>query len=464
MRRRTLEGDTTGGSEPRARLELIRSDTPGAATWPDAFAVEICDDLCSAVDEALTLEEALRKLLRIVCDRLRWNAGRAQHHQTPALWFVDSHETIRTLRRTIALPDPDRTIVWHEPWTTTQHRGLWKVVFPIEWATGACLEFYSTELLHAPDAALEHIACALVPAGALLRRKRAERSQHAANVQDRSLFLDSPAPCFVVSTADLAIRLANEAASTSLGYSPDELVAMSFDALLCGNDRALPPPGKPSVMRQRRRDGREILVEVRSRAHELDDGTSAMIVIANDVTDRLLTEQRLEAAAATDALTGLQNRASFDRHLALAVERALEGALFALLFIDLDRFKGVNDTYGHMVGDALLCEVARRLRCELRSGDLAARLGGDEFVVLLPLRDLAEAIPVAERVQGALAQPCRVGGTDLVPSGSIGVAFAGPHSTTAAALMHEADDAMYRAKAKGPGNVAFASFATGMKR
>ena len=437
-----------------AILELIRTEPLLPSPAPD-----VCDELCAAVDEAVTLEEALRGVMRTLCMRLGWNAGRATHHDARPVWHVDRHQSIPALRRVVGRVP---AVVWHEPWTVTRSSALWTVTFPIEWSAGAYLEMYSLEPPGTPNDVLDDVARALSPVGTLLHRKRGEKLQQAARERDRQLFLSSPVPCFVVS-ADGAIQMANHAASVALGFSPHELAAMRFDQLVCGEQRKLPESGATQLMRQRTRAGGEIVVEVRTHPHQLDDGAPGSIVIATDVTDRLLAEQRLEVAAFTDALTGLHNRAAFERHLAMATERARSGALFAVLFIDLDRFKSVNDNYGHAAGDALLCEVARRLRSTLRSGDLAARLGGDEFTALLPLRDLAEAIPITERLQNRLLQPARVGGSEIVPGASIGVAFAGPTVSTAAAVLREADAAMYRAKAKGTGNVVFASFAPGLR-
>ena len=159
---------------------------------------------------------------------------------------------------------------------------------------------------------------------------------------------------------------------------------------------------------------------------------------------------RLQHDALHDGLTGLPNRAFLCRRL----ERALaEGADFAVLYLDLDRFKVVNDSLGHGAGDALLVALGERLRASLRPGDLAARLGGDEFVLLLTGVGLAEAEGVARRLQGRLRRPFPVAGHEFYTSASVGIVIGGvsshPPYQNPAEVLQDADLAMYRAKAQG---------------
>lgn len=166
----------------------------------------------------------------------------------------------------------------------------------------------------------------------------------------------------------------------------------------------------------------------------------------------------LEHIAQHDFLTGLPNRALFaDRvDLALASARRNRGRL-ALLFIDLDQFKPINDTRGHAVGDQLLKCLADRIRDTIRESDTAARLGGDEFVVLLQeVRDNADAFAVADKIRRAIATPCRIDGLDATVSASIGVAFFPDHGNDLTELTKHADEAMYRAKEQGRDTVVMA--------
>ncbi|GAA3650929.1 hypothetical protein GCM10022237_08350 [Nocardioides ginsengisoli] len=169
-----------------------------------------------------------------------------------------------------------------------------------------------------------------------------------------------------------------------------------------------------------------------------------------------LLRDELAFQAAHDSLTTLPNRAQAMRQIHAALSRAQRsGDLVAMLFIDLDGFKSVNDTHGHRAGDQVLREVAHRLRAALRAGDTAARLGGDEFVVLLdPVESAQDAVETGRRIIDAVSRPIRVGErTEAAVGASIGVAFNDDCGTDADALLHEADTAAYRAKAGGRGRV-----------
>lgn len=170
---------------------------------------------------------------------------------------------------------------------------------------------------------------------------------------------------------------------------------------------------------------------------------------------RKRAERALLQRALHDELTGLPRRALLMDRLQEAVKRSQRGhSEGALLFIDLDRFKHTNDTFGHAAGDAVLCAVADRLRAVIRESDTAARIGGDEFVVLLPTVHAAEgAMRVALKLMDVLAQPLPYGQAELAISVSIGVAEFHGTEVAAQELMSRADAAMYAAKAAGRGTV-----------
>ncbi len=171
-----------------------------------------------------------------------------------------------------------------------------------------------------------------------------------------------------------------------------------------------------------------------------------------DITERREAEEKLLHDASHDALTGLPNRQSFMERLRRSLERAKMGDdyIFAVLFLDLDRFKIINDSLGHQVGDLLLVEIARRLELALRPSDMLARLGGDEFVILLDhLHAENDAAFVAERIQKVLAAPLRIGERDVFTTASIGITLSSGHSESAEAILRDADTAMYRAKSNG---------------
>ena len=181
-----------------------------------------------------------------------------------------------------------------------------------------------------------------------------------------------------------------------------------------------------------------------------------------DVTGQKRAEERLVHDALHDALTGLPNRSLFlDRlhhAVSLASQRAARrrGRGFGVLFLDLDRFKLVNDTLGHAVGDHFLIEVARRITVGLRSGDTAARLGGDEFAILLEdIDSVADAETIAERVIDRIGEPLEMSGQALCPGASVGVVVQGAEPRSAEEILRNADIAMYQAKRSGGRHAVF---------
>jgi diguanylate cyclase (GGDEF)-like protein/PAS domain S-box-containing protein len=170
-----------------------------------------------------------------------------------------------------------------------------------------------------------------------------------------------------------------------------------------------------------------------------------------DITDRKRFEEQLAQQAFYDTLTGLPNRALFMDRLALAVTRARRRrtAMFSILFLDVDRFKDVNDSLGHLKGDLLLTAIARRLETCVRPGDTVARLGGDEFTILLDdMRDPADAVQVADRILEQMGKPFPLEGQEVFATVSIGIA-PGAHYEKPDDLLRDADTAMYRAKDRG---------------
>ena len=175
--------------------------------------------------------------------------------------------------------------------------------------------------------------------------------------------------------------------------------------------------------------------------------------ISRDISDRKKAEEQLQHQAFYDPLTDLPNRALFlDRlqHLFQRARRSLGSPQFAVLYLDLDRFKTINDSLGHQVGDELLIATARRLERCLRPGDTLARLGGDEFTVLLDdVRSEADATGVAERIHQEVAAPLQMQGAEVFTSVSVGIALSSAGYQSPEDMLRDADTAMYRAKAGG---------------
>lgn len=205
--------------------------------------------------------------------------------------------------------------------------------------------------------------------------------------------------------------------------------------------------------------GRPLQVELASRRIQYE-GKSAGVIALRDITDRRRTEAQIAHLAYHDALTGLANRARFDDALATIVSSATDATPVALLIIDLDRFKSVNDLHGHPIGDRMLQHVASRLRRLVRSEDLVARLGGDEFAIVVPRTTTDAATRLAEQVIEALGRPFEVDGLLLVIGASVGLALAPANANRAATLMQASDFALGRAKEQGRNRLAF--FEAGM--
>ncbi len=205
--------------------------------------------------------------------------------------------------------------------------------------------------------------------------------------------------------------------------------------------------------RLRRHDGEYRWHKARANAGYDSDGKVTKWFGTNtDIDSQKQTEEKLNFYARHDTLTSLPNRAEFMKHLRAAIDRgkANEFARFAVLFLDLDRFKLINDSLGHLVGDKLLKAIAERLFAQVRPGDVVARLGGDEFTILLNRTgEQHDVINVAERVQRELAKPFQIDGYEVFTSASIGIIVSDDIVREPEDFLRDADSAMYRAKEAG---------------
>lgn len=272
----------------------------------------------------------------------------------------------------------------------------------------------------------------------------------------------------LVTDGEQRIIAINPAFTRITGYTPEEAVGADFSLLASGyhseefyhnlqNQLALQGHWEGEV-RNRRKSG-EIFVAWLSINQVLNDAGRVLYLVTgfSDITEYCAEAERISHLAHHDLLTGLPNRALLMDRLRQGVRQAhRERTLLALIFFDLDKFKPVNDTLGHPVGDRLLQALADRLGRELRATDTLARLGGDEFVLLLPnLKDGQDALKVAEKIRQSVEGAFCIEGHRIQVSASIGVALFPDHAADELALMQCADRAMYRAKAKGGNQFGF---------
>jgi diguanylate cyclase (GGDEF)-like protein/PAS domain S-box-containing protein len=276
----------------------------------------------------------------------------------------------------------------------------------------------------------------------------------------RLLFDGNPVPMYLYDPATLEFIGVNEAAVRHYGYSREQFLSMNLrDIRPCEEWPRLEEISRlpqlaagEQAWRHIKADGAEI--EVLPYARSLDlDGQPAILVAIVDITERRQAEARIAHMAHHDALTDLPNRVRFNLHLADALThvRKRDGKL-AMLCLDLDHFKSVNDTLGHPIGDQLLKIAAERISRELRSRDLAARLGGDEFAIIqMDVAGSKDASALANRLIASLSAPCEIDGHTVIVGASIGIALAPSDGIDSETLLRNADMALYRAKAAGRG-------------
>jgi diguanylate cyclase (GGDEF)-like protein/PAS domain S-box-containing protein len=259
------------------------------------------------------------------------------------------------------------------------------------------------------------------------------------------------------------ITFFSQGAERTFGYQVTEVIGQSMSLLLPSRFvevhreqfRALAPVSKPTHLRfeifGRRKDGSEFPAEVSLSKLSLNDQIF-FIAILRDITEHRHAEEMLQLMAHCDSLTGLPNRTRFRDLLRQAVLAGeYENKPVALLLMDLDRFKEVNDTLGHDRGDLLIQHVGRRLKEVLRPTDTVARLGGDEFALILPLAAAGHATLVASKVLKALEEPFEIEGLPIAVELSLGIALYPEHGSNADSLIQRADVAMYAAKRNGSG-------------
>ncbi len=212
--------------------------------------------------------------------------------------------------------------------------------------------------------------------------------------------------------------------------------------------------------RLKHKDGNYRWVHARFMSVGKSHETRRILVTHLDVTERNLRTEELRHSAHHDALTSLPNRAMIYSYIQeLLAKTARTGGEFGLLFVDLDRFKPINDRYGHAMGDLVLKTVSERLAASVRADDFVGRLAGDEFIIVLPdLSSREAAASVAQHTLNIMGQPFQIDGYELHVSPSIGISVYPCDGETVDALLHSADAAMYDAKQRGRNRYSFSEF------
>lgn len=279
----------------------------------------------------------------------------------------------------------------------------------------------------------------------------------------RSAFHHAPIGIALLSASGKWLKV-NQALCRILGYAEEEFLATDLDAVIFPEDlgntvvkiRQVVSGNAESWQDEQRylhKTGRTVwALWSLSAVKDAERDSSNLILQLQDITDKKVAEEKLHHEATHDALTGLPNRAMFMGKLSEALLKMKEqpGYQVTVLFIDLDRFKYVNDSLGHIVGDQLLVEISKRLSQCLRPSDMVARLGGDEFVILVEGRyEIKETIAIAERIQHKFGLPFVLRGNELYSTASIGILHASAKHLTSEDMMRDADTAMYQAKRAG---------------
>jgi diguanylate cyclase (GGDEF)-like protein/PAS domain S-box-containing protein len=253
-----------------------------------------------------------------------------------------------------------------------------------------------------------------------------------------------------------------------VGYSEQELLQMNFQSITHPDDLGdsladlyrMLEGGLVNTMREKRyihKQGHLVWATISSSSVFDENGKPMHFILqAQDITERKQAEEQLHHAAFYDSLTGLPNRALFTEHLQLTINRSKQypDHMFGMLFLDIDRFKNINDSLGHVVGDQLLKAVAERLARCVRPEDTVSRFGGDEFAILLNgINHAADALAITERILRDIEAPFKLSGYDVFTSASIGVALSTIGYTGTEEILRDADTAMYRAKEQGKGRL-----------
>ena len=442
--------------------------------------------------DADTAEAALVAAMRIVCDTQRWDSGQYWRLDEAdgvlrihAGWGVDDERIRAVLREALTLAcGPGEGLagevlrtgkpLWvadlrRDPRVLTKHLPIetgWTsaVLAPVLWQgrVVGVLDF-SARCIPEPDEQLLEVLDAVgLQIGNFLARTIAVDRLRESEAHYSSLV---ELAAIGISHVDLDGRFVyvNRRLCEMLGYTREELLELSIpevshpeDRPVTDRDRARLEAGEidsfKAEKRYLKRDGSPIWVRLTVAAKRTAEGrTLHHISIVEDISDRRAAEARIQYLATHDEMTGLVNRTMFGEFLARAIARCHRpGRGFAVMFVDLDRFKVINDSLGHETGDELLRVIALRLRTTLRTSDVVARFGGDEFVLLVEdVKDRDAAAVVARNLLAAVIEPVEIDAHECRVTASIGIVLCPDDAEDAETLLKHADLAMYHAKEEG---------------
>lgn len=296
-------------------------------------------------------------------------------------------------------------------------------------------------------------------------KHRVEQALTVSEGKYRTLFEHAVDSIFIIDVETRRILDVNQIAADRLGYTRDELLSFFIDDLyppleIARNAEIVRKLHEVGTLRFERvhirKDGTSMPVEVNSILLE-QAGRMVYQSIARDITERKAAEQELQKMANYDSLTGVSNRFMFMDRLAHAIEMGKRNnEILAVLFLDLDGFKSVNDAFGHERGDTLLQIIAKRILESVRKSDTVARLGGDEFAILLEgISHGEDALPIVEKIIRAVAEPFRFSNAEAFITSSVGISLFPADGEEPDTLIQNADRAMYLSKAEGKNNYRF---------
>ncbi|OLS36221.1 GGDEF domain-containing protein [Bacillus sp. MRMR6] len=289
----------------------------------------------------------------------------------------------------------------------------------------------------------------------ITKQKLVKQQLEDGSERYKSLFLYSPDAIFTFNREGKFVS-ANPASEEIIGYTTSELLEMSFIPLIHPEhvenalkhfEMALNGQTSSYHLIVTRKDG--VLIHLRITAFPMRENGEIVgcYGTARDITQKILYDQQMEQLAFYDPLTQLPNRKLFEDNVDQLIHtRSSNTQPFAVLFLDLDRFKAINDSLGHHIGDVFLKLVSERLKNNLRKKDIISRLAGDEFTILLPKTDQEKVIQIAKRINKIMMDPFNVSGHSVTVSVSIGIAFGGNKEETVHQLIQQADTAMYYTK------------------